>query len=129
MVHRMVKSNIQQVLDLFIVMQNIQLHGGIRDDIPLDWVSVEQIYREMPHPKMTKDKIRDFCEYQTDLKNLDKRTGNEKDTRQAKAEYRVSEQGKRIIALYHDPSFSQIKNMISWTHGFSLLDKKSDDKN
>ena len=92
------------------------MHGVIGEDVPLEWVSVEQVYREMPNPKMTKDKLRYFCEYQYDLGNLEKRTGKEKETRQAKAEYRVSIGGQRTLAAYSSPEFQNIKNMISWTH-------------
>jgi len=109
-----VKSDIDQILNLFSVMRNIQMHGTIGDNIPLEWVSVEQIYRAMPKPKMTKDKLRDFVEYQTEQGNLEKRTGRHKDTRQAKAEYSVSIQGLKTIASFFDPNFQKIKNMIIW---------------
>jgi len=125
----LVKSDIQQVLGLFSVMQNIHMHGIIGDNFPLEWVSVEQIYREMPPPKMTKDKLRDFCEYQTEQGNLERRTGKDKEIRQAKAEYRVSQQGKRTIAVFFDPTFANVKNMITWRHKTSKeksLDKKED---
>lgn len=121
----MVKSDIQQVLDLFSVMQNIQMHGVVGEDAPLDWVSVEQIYREMPRPKMTKDKLRGFCEYQTEQGNLEKRTGKDKETRQAKAEYKVSKQGQKTIATYFDPEFRNIKNLFSWK---SKVQDDKDDK-
>lgn len=119
-----VKSNIDQVLNLFSVMQNIQMHGVVGEDAPLEWVSVEQIYREMPRPKITKDKLRDFCEYQTKIENLKKRTGKDKETRQAKAEYKVSEQGQKTIATYFDPEFRNVKNMFSWKP--KIKDDKAD---
>ena len=109
-----VKSDPQLVLRLFSIMQNIHRHGTIGLDLPLEWVSVEQIYQTMPNPKKGKDFLRDFCESQTELGNLEKRTGRYKDTRQAKAEYTISEQGKKTIALFFDPSFEHIKNMITW---------------
>ena len=110
----MVKSDIHQILELFSVMQNIQIHGIIGDDLPLEWVSVEQIYKEMPRPKKPKDQLRDFCEYQAEQGFLDKRTGRHKDTRQAKAEYRVSDHGKRTIFAFSDSNFDNIRNMITW---------------
>lgn len=109
-----VKSDIDQVLNLFSVMQNIQMHGAIQENTYREWVSVEQIYWAMPKPKLQKDKLRDFCEYQAEQGNLKKRTGRDKFTRQAKAEYKVSEQGLKTIASYHDPDFKNIKNMITW---------------
>ena len=109
-------------------MQNIQRHGVIGDNMPLEWVSVEQIYREMPHPKLPKDKLRDFCEYQCTVGNLEKRTGKDKDTRQAKAEYTVSEQGKKTIALYHESIFQPIRDMISWRPKSTSKNEEAKDK-
>jgi len=130
-----VKSDIQQVLDLFSVMQNIQMHGVVGEDVPLEWVSVEQIYREMPHPKMTKDKLRYFCEYQYDIGNLEKRTGKEKDTRQAKAEYSVSIEGKNSLEKFLSIAqnvFPTIKKALKeysdgkldWENTYDKLDGK-----
>jgi len=121
-----VKSDIQQIFDLFHVIKNVKLHGVIGQDIPLDWVSVEKIYWAMPKPKMTKDKIRYFCEYQVQQGNLDKRTGKDKETRQAQAEYSLSEKGKRTIAAYDSTEFSEIKKMILWTHKNLKQDKRSE---
>ena len=126
----MVIPDIQLVMHLFSVMQNIQKYGVIQDNpIPLEWVSVEQIYQGMPKPKKGKDVLRDFCEYQTKLGNLEKRTGRYKDTRQAKAEYTVSDQGKRTIALYFDPSFETIKNMITWKPEYKEKTKDRSEEN
>lgn len=116
----MVKTNVERILDLFAVIQNIEQHGTLGDDVPLEWVSVEQIYRFMPSPRLPKDQLRDFCEYQSEQGMLEKRTGKEKETRQAKAEYKVSFDGKRYIELYHnwaDPNFQKIKNLTTWTPG------------
>jgi len=123
----LVKTNIERVLDLFAVIQNIEQHGTLGDDIPLEWVSVEQIYRSMPSPKLPKDQLRDFCEYQSEQGMLEKRTGKEKETRQAKAEYKVSRDGLHYIEMYHnwnDPHFQKIKNLTSWTP--ASKDKKTE---
>lgn len=119
------KPDIQRIFDLFAVMQNIELHGVIGDNVPLEWVNVEQIHREMPRPKLPKDQLRDFCEYQYEQGNLEKRTGKHQDIRQAKAEYKVSEQGKKTIAVFHDPIFQKVKNMLDWTQ--SNKNKKQED--
>ena len=113
----MVKTNIERVLDLFALIQNIELHGVLGENVPLEWVSVEQIYRSMSSPKLPKDQLRDFVEFQTEQGMLDKRTGKEKETRQAKAEYSVSQEGKKYVEMYYnwdDPHFQKIKNMTSW---------------
>ena len=125
----MVKSDIQLVMHLFSIMRNIQIHGIIGYNLPLEWVSVEQIYQTMPKPKKTKDILRDFCESQTKLGNLEKRTGKDKETRQAKAEYKVSEPAKRTIALFSDPSFADIKNMITWKPQFKEKTKDRTEEN
>jgi hypothetical protein len=120
---------VERILDLFAVIQNIEQHGTLGDDVPLEWVSVEQIYRTMPSPRLPKDQLRDFCEYQSEQGMLEKRTGKEKETRQAKAEYKVSFDGKRYIELYHnwtDPNFQKIKNLTTWTPG--QKEKKSQNK-
>jgi len=103
------------------------MHGVVGENSPLEWVNLEQIYREMPSPKLTKDELRDFLEYQTELDNLEKRTGKDKDTRQAKAEYKVSRQGLKTIAIYFDPTFQNVKNMITWRRTISK-NKKLDGK-
>ena len=77
---------------------------------------------------MTKDKHRDFVEYQTEQGNLEKRPGKEKDTRQAKAEYRVSEQGQRTIASFFEPNFQNIKNMITWKPKTRDISTKNEEK-
>jgi len=114
----LVKTNVERVLDLFSLIQNIELHGTLGENVPLEWVSVEQIYRSMSSPKLPKDQLRDFVEFQTEQGMLDKRTGKQKETRQAKAEYRVSQDGKRYVEMYYnweDPHFQKIKNMTSWS--------------
>jgi len=108
------KPDIEKVLDLFAVVQNIHLHGTINDDIPIEWVNVEQIYFQMPKPKMPKDQLRNFCEYQVSLNNLEKGTKADKETRQSKEVYRISEIGKRVLYSYRSQEYKAIKDMISW---------------
>ena len=51
----------------------------------------------MPRPKLKKPEIRDFCEYQAERGNLEKRVGKDKFVRQAEAEYKVSREGLKKI--------------------------------
>ena len=46
--------DIEQIIRLFSIIQNIQVHGTIGDDVKREWVSVEQIYQKMPQKKIKK---------------------------------------------------------------------------
>jgi len=122
----LVISDIGQVLRLFELIQNIHLHGIIGDNVPKEWVNQEDVHRAMPSPKLRKNEIRDFLDYQAELGNLEK---NDKkgdfDVRQSKAEYKVSRLGHATISAYNSPEFQNVKNLIKWRRP----EKKPKDEN
>ena len=68
--------------------------------------------RNMPRPKLKKPEIRDFCEYQAKRGNLEKRVGKEKFVRQAEAEYKVSREGLKILAVFQGEEFQNIRRSV-----------------
>jgi hypothetical protein len=89
-----------------------------------DWVTVEDILRAMPRPKLNKPEIRDFCEYQAERGNLGKQVGKDKFVRQAEAEYKVSREGLKLIAVFQGNDLKNIRDMYGWSR---QLAKKSDE--
>ena len=124
----MVIPDLQQITRIFLLIQNIHLHGFIHENIPKEWVTVEDLYRKIERPKLPKDELRDFCEYQASLGNLEKRTGRDKEVRQASAEYKVSEKGLGILAVYNSTKFEDIKNMFTWSRGLKLSHQEINDE-
>ena len=111
-----------------MTIQNIHIKGVIgpygEAEPQKEWVTVEDILRNMPRPKLKKPEIRDFCEYQTERGNLEKRVGKDKFVRQAGAEYKVSIEGLKLLAVFRGDEFKNIRDMYSWSR---QMIKKSDE--
>jgi hypothetical protein len=91
-----------------------------------DWVTVEDILRAMPRPKLNKPEIRDFCEYQAERGNLGKQVGKDKFVRQAEAEYQVSREGLKLLVVFQSDELKNIRNMYGWSRQLAKkLDKNS----
>jgi len=52
----------------------------------------------------------------------------DKEVRQASAEYKVSQQGLRTLAVFNSTEFQDIKNMITWSRGSKLSHQETTDE-
>ena len=124
----MVRHDIHIIEILFATIQSIHVKGVIgpygEEGASKEWITVEDILRGMPRPKLKKPEIRDFCEYQTKLGNLEKRVGKDKFVRQAGAEYKVSREGLKLIAVFQGNDLKNIRDMYGWSR---QMTKKSDE--
>ena len=125
----MVRQDIHTIEVLFSTIQSIHIKGVVgvygEEGAPKEWVTVEDIVRAMPRPKLKKPEIRDFCEYQAERGNLEKRVGKDKFVRQAEAEYQVSRGGLKIIAVFQGEEFQNIRNMYGWSRQMAKSDESS----
>ena len=125
----MVQHDIHRISILFTTIQSINIKGvaGIygEEGAPKEWVTVEDIVRAMPRPKLKKPEIRDFCEYQAERGNLEKRVGKDKFVRQAEAEYKVSREGLKILAVFQGEEFQSIRDMYGWSRQMAKSDESS----
>ena len=80
---------------------------------------------EVKYSKLKKPEIRDFCEFQTKRGNLEKRVGKDKFVRQAEAEYKVSREGLKILAVFQGEEFQNIRSMYGWNRSMAKPDKSS----
>ena len=121
----MVRQDIHTIEILFATIKGIHIKGvvGVYGDegAPKEWITVEDIVRAMPRPKLKKPEIRNFCEYQAKRGNLEKRVGKDKFVRQAEAEYKVSREGLKLIAIFQG---GEIRDMYGWSR---QMTKKSDE--
>ena len=124
----MVRQDNDTIEVLFVTIQSIHIKGVVgqygEEGAKKEWVTVEDILRGMPRPKLKKPEIRDFCEYQAKLGNLEKRVGKDKFVRQAEAEYRVSREGLKLIAVFQGNDLKNIRDMYGWSR---QMTKKSDE--
>ena len=124
----MVRQDIHTIEVLFATIQGIHIKGVVgvygEEGAPKEWVTVEDIVRAMPRPKLKKPEIRDFCEYQAERGNLEKRVGKDKFVRQAVAEYKVSREGLKLIAVFQGNDLKNIRDMYGWSR---QMTKKSDE--
>ena len=117
----MVRQDIHTIEILFATIKGIHIKGVIgvygEEGAPKEWVTVEDIVRAMPRPKLKKPEIRNFCEYQAERGNLEKRVGKDKFVRQAEAEYKVSREGLKILAVFQgeEEIVQNIRNMYGWS--------------
>ena len=117
----MVRQDIHTIEVLFSTIQSIHIKGVVgvygEEGAPKEWVTVEDIVRAMPRPKLKKPEIRDFCEYQAERGNLEKRVGKDKFVRQAEAEYKVSREGLKILAVFQgeEEIVQNIRKMYGWS--------------
>ena len=121
-------SDIDQVIRIFSIIKNIQIHGTIGDNEEYrSRISVQQIYDNMDQPKLTKDVIRDFCEEQASKDNLIKHTRKRDFTvRQAIAEYEMSDKALKLLALFKsDSTITEVIDMISWNQKEARKRKES----
>jgi hypothetical protein len=113
------RSDIDTIQTLFLTIQNIHLKGVIgtygEAGAKKEWVTVTDILRNMPRPKLKQPEIRNFCEYQSSRGNLVKQIGKDTHVRQAEAEYKMSNNGLKILQIYHGDEFSQTRDMMSWS--------------
>ena len=79
----------------------------------------------MPRPKLNKPEIRNFCEYQAERGNLEKRVGKDKFVRQAEAEYKVSREGLKILAVFQGEEFQNIRSLYGWSRQMAKSDESS----
>ena len=125
----LVQHDIQKIVTLFATIQNIHIKGVVGvyggEGAPKEWVTVEDIVRALPRPKLKKPEIRNFCEYQAKRGNLEKRVGKDKFVRQAEAEYRVSREGLKILAVFQGDEFQNIRNMYGWSRQMAKSDESS----
>ena len=125
----MVRQDIHTIEVLFSTIQSIHIKGVVgvygEEGAPKEWVTQEDIVRNMPRPKLKKPEIRDFCEYQAKRGNLEKRVGKEKFVRQAEAEYKVSREGLKILAVFQGEEFQNIRSMYSWSRQMTKSDESS----
>ena len=124
----MVRQDIHTIEILFATIQGIHIKGVIgvygEEGAPKEWVTVEDMVRHMPRPKLKKPEIRNFCEYQAERGNLEKRVGKDKFVRQAVAEYKVSREGLKLIAVFQGNDLKNIRDMYGWSR---QMTKKSDE--
>ena len=124
----MVRQDNDTIEVLFVTIQSIHIKGVVgqygEEGAKKEWVTVEDILRGMPRPKLKKPEIRDFCEYQAKLGNLEKRVGKDKFVRQAEAEYRVSREGLKLLAAFRGDELKNIRDMYGWSR---QMTKKSDE--
>ena len=125
----MVRQDIHTIEVLFSTIQSIHIKGVVgvygEEGAPKEWVTVEDIVRGMPRPKLKKPEIRDFCEFQTKRGNLEKRVGKDKFVRQAGAEYQVSRGGLKILAVFQGEEFQNIRNMYGWSRQMAKSNESS----
>ena len=125
----MVRQDIHTIEVLFATIQGIHIKGVVgvygEEGSPKEWVTVEDIVRKMPRPKLKKPEIRHFCEYQAKRGNLEKRVGKDKFVRQAEAEYKVSREGLKILAVFQGDEFQNIRNMYGWSRQMAKSDESS----
>ena len=125
----MVRQDIHTIEVLFSTIQSIHIKGVVgvygEEGAPKEWVTQEDIVRNMPRPKLKKPEIRDFCEYQAKRGWLEKRVGKEKFVRQAEAEYKVSREGLKILAVFQGEEFQNIRNMYGWSRQMAKSDESS----
>ena len=125
----MVRQDIHTIEVLFSTIQSIHIKGVVgvygEEGAPKEWVTQEDIVRNMPRPKLKKPEIRDFCEYQARRGNLEKRVGKEKFVRQAEAEYKVSREGLKILAVFQGEEFQNIRNMYGWSRQMAKSNESS----
>ena len=126
----MVRPDIETIKVLFATIQSIHMKGVIgqygEEGAKKDWVTVEDILRAMPRPKLNKPEIRDFCEYQAERGNLGKQIGKDKFVRQAEAEYQVSREGLKLLVVFQSDELKNIRNMYGWSRQLAKkLDKNS----
>ena len=125
----LVQHDIQKIVTLFATIQNIHIKGVVgvygEEGAAKEWVTVEDIVRAMPRPKLKKPEIRDFCEYQAERGNLEKRVGKDKFVRQAEAEYKGSREGLKILAVFQGEEFQNIRNMYGWSRHTAKSDESS----
>ena len=115
----MVRSDIDTILTIFETIRSIHVKGVIgtygEDGAKKEWVTVLDILRNMPRPKLKQPEIRNFCEYQVNRGNLDKQVGKDKHVRQADAEYKISKAGLTMLNIFQSQEFSQTRDMMSWS--------------
>jgi len=115
----LVRSDIDTIQTLFQTIQSIHLKGVIgtygEEGAKKEWVTVLDILRNMPRPKLKQPEIRNFCEYQVSRGNLDKQVGKDKHVRQAEAEYKMSKSGLIFLQIFQSHEFSQTRDMMSWS--------------
>ena len=125
----MVRQDIHTIEVLFSTIQSIHIKGVVgvygEEGAPKEWVTQEDIVRNMPRPKLKKPEIRDFCEYQAKRGNLEKRVGKDKFVRQAQAEYKVSRKGLGVLAVFKGDSFQDVRSMFGWSRSMAKPDKSS----
>ena len=125
----MVRQDIHTIEVLFSTIQSIHIKGVVgvygEEGAPKEWVTVEDIVRAMPRPKLKKPEIRDFCEYQAERGNLEKRVGKDKFVRQAQAEYKVSRKGLGVLAVFKGDSFQDVRSMYGWNRSMAKPDESS----
>jgi len=125
----LVQHDIQKIVTLFATIQNIHIKGVVgvygEEGAAKEWVTVEDIVRAMPRPKLKKPEIRDFCEYQAERGNLEKRVGKDKFVRQAQAEYKVSRKGLGVLAVFKGDSFQDVRSMFGWNRSMAKPDESS----
>ena len=124
----MVRQDNDTIEVLFVTIQSIHIKGVVgqygEEGAKKEWVTVEDILRAMPRPKLNKPEIRNFCEYQAERGNLDKQVGKDKFVRQAEAEYKVSREGLKLLAAFQGDELKNIRDMYAWSR---QLAKKSDE--
>ena len=125
----MVRQDIHTIEILFATIKGIHIKGVVgiygEEGAPKEWVTVEDIVRGMPRPKLRQSVIRDFCEFQTKIGNLEKRVGKDKFVRQAEAEYKVSREGLKILAVFQGDEFQNIRNMYGWSRQMAKSNESS----
>ena len=125
----MVRRDIHTIEVLFATIQSIHIKGVIgvygEEGAPKEWVTVADINRNLPRPKLNKSEIRNFCEYQAKRGNLEKRVGKDRFVRQAEAEYKVSREGLKILAIFQGEEFQSIRDMYGWSRQRAKSDESS----
>ena len=127
----MVRQDNKTIEILFVTIQNIRIKGLVgefsQEGVKKNWVTVEDIWRDMPRPQLNKPEIRDFCEFQVKLGNLEKREGKKTGVRQAEAEYKLSQQGETVLLAYGSVNFANIRNMFEWHRSMAKKKRESSD--